>query len=48
VVGWFGATPLPGISYSLVGYTVAPGFEFADLELGNRHQLTDRTPSTPP
>jgi uncharacterized protein len=39
VAGWFGATPLPGISYSLVGCTVAPGFEFADLELGNRHQL---------
>jgi predicted cupin superfamily sugar epimerase len=36
---WFGATPLPGISYSLVGCTVAPGFEFADFELGNRHQL---------
>jgi uncharacterized protein len=36
---WFGAAPLPGTPYSLVGCTVAPGFEFADFELGDRRQL---------
>ncbi|MGH7332036.1 MAG: cupin domain-containing protein [Candidatus Rokuibacteriota bacterium] len=36
---WFGAALLPGTPYSLVGCTVAPGFEFADFELGDRRQL---------
>jgi len=31
---WFGATPAPGSAYSLVGCTVAPGFDFSDLCLG--------------
>jgi len=30
---WFGAAPLPGSDFVLVGCTVAPGFDFADFEL---------------
>lgn len=41
---WFGATPLPGASFSLVGCTVAPGFDFADFELGLRAELESRFP----
>ncbi|MFB3906744.1 MAG: cupin domain-containing protein [Acidobacteriota bacterium] len=36
---WFGAYPLPGSPYSLVGCTVAPGFAFEDFSLGNREEL---------
>jgi predicted cupin superfamily sugar epimerase len=36
---WFGAeVPSPGL-FSLVGCTLAPGFEFADFELGRREDL---------
>jgi uncharacterized protein len=41
---WMGATPLPGTPYSLLGCTVAPGFDFADLEMGDRRELTTRFP----
>lgn len=37
---WFGAYPNPGSGYSLVGCTVAPGFDFADFEIGGRAELT--------
>jgi hypothetical protein len=30
--------------YTLVGCTVAPGFEFEDFELGNREELIQRYP----
>lgn len=36
---WFAAEPLPGSSWSLVGCTVAPGFDFADFELARPEQL---------
>jgi predicted cupin superfamily sugar epimerase len=36
---WFGSCPAPGSAYSLVGCTVAPGFDFADFEMAERHQL---------
>jgi len=36
---WFGAYPLPGAPYSLVGCTVAPGFAFEDFGLGDRDEL---------
>lgn len=37
---WFCAYPLAaGDDYSLVSCVVAPGFEFADFELGDRDQL---------
>ncbi len=41
---WFGAAPLPGVEYSLVGCTVAPGFDFADFELAGRAELTRQFP----
>lgn len=36
---WFGATPGCGSAFSLVGCTVAPGFEFADFELARPEVL---------
>ncbi len=36
---WFGARPAGRGSYSLVGCTVAPGFDFADFELADREAL---------
>jgi len=41
---WFGAAPRPSVPYALVGCTVAPGFEFADFELGDRHRLIGSYP----
>lgn len=41
---WFGAAPDPGTEFSLVACTVAPGFEFADLELGRRDELLESFP----
>jgi len=37
---WFAATPVEGHPWSLVGCTVAPGFDFADFELASRSQLS--------
>jgi hypothetical protein len=42
---WFGSCPAPGSGYSLVGCTVAPGFDFADFEMASRHQLLRDFPS---
>jgi uncharacterized protein len=36
---WFGSRPVAGAAYSLVGCTVAPGFDFADFELAKREAL---------
>lgn len=36
---WFGSTPCEGTSFSLVGCTVAPGFDFRDFEMGKRDDL---------
>ncbi len=41
---WFGAYPNPGTDYSLVGCTVAPGFEFADFEIAKRTELLAQYP----
>ena len=41
---WFGAE-LPGEGYSLVGCTVAPGFDFADFEMGDRDDLLKEFPN---
>lgn len=41
---WFGAYPEPGSEFSLVGCTVAPGFDFNDLEMGKRTELLDAFP----
>lgn len=36
---WFASEVAPGGSYSLVGCTVAPGFDFADFELAKSDDL---------
>jgi predicted cupin superfamily sugar epimerase len=42
---WFGAEIAGGESYSLVGCTVAPGFDFADFEMGKRDELLREFPN---
>lgn len=42
---WFGAYPEPGTKFSLVGCTVAPGFEFDDFELRGRAALLKDFPA---
>jgi uncharacterized protein len=42
---WFAATPAPGSAYTLVGCTMAPGFDFADFELAEKAGLTISHPS---
>ncbi|MFC5412233.1 cupin domain-containing protein [Larkinella bovis] len=41
---WFGSKPAPETAYSLVGCTVAPGFDFADFELADRARLWAQYP----
>lgn len=41
---WFGANVQTPASFALVGCTVAPGFDFADFEMGNRKNLLTRFP----
>ena len=41
---WFGAYPSEGTEFALVGCTVAPGFEFEDLEMGVREDLLAQYP----
>ncbi len=41
---WFGSRVKEGGSYGLAGCTVAPGFDFADLELAQRDQLLAEYP----
>jgi predicted cupin superfamily sugar epimerase len=41
---WYGAQVGDSRSYALVGGTVAPGFDFADFELGDRAALLARFP----
>ncbi len=36
---WFGARPCAETAFSLVGCTVAPGFDFADFEMGEKETL---------
>ena len=36
---WFGACPAPESQFSLVGCTVAPGFDFADFDVAARDDL---------
>ena len=42
---WFGARPRPGAGWSLLGCSVAPGFDFADFALGRRSDLLAAFPS---
>jgi predicted cupin superfamily sugar epimerase len=41
---WFGATVNDPSSYSLVGCTVSPAFDFEDFELGQRENLVEMYP----
>lgn len=41
---WFGAELPPGVPFALVGCAVAPGFEFADLEMADGVALAARYP----
>ena len=41
---WISAVPMEKDSYSLVGCTVAPGFEYKDLEFGNIDELIAQYP----
>lgn len=41
---WFGASVDNTDSYALVGCTVAPGFDFADFEFGDREKLIGLCP----
>jgi predicted cupin superfamily sugar epimerase len=42
---WFGATVQDPMGFALVGCTVAPGFDFADFELGKRADLVRTYPA---
>jgi uncharacterized protein len=42
---WQGSCLEPGGSFALLGCTVAPGFEYADYESGNRQSLTTQYPA---
>ncbi len=41
---WFAAEPIDKESYTLVGCTVAPGFDFNDFELGEKKNLIKSFP----
>jgi hypothetical protein len=41
---WFGGTVEAPESFALVGCTVAPGFDFADFEMGIRAELIRQYP----
>ncbi|MBV9267562.1 MAG: cupin domain-containing protein [Acidobacteriaceae bacterium] len=41
---WFGSCLEQPDSYALVGCTVAPGFDFADFEMGKRAELIQQFP----
>lgn len=41
---WFGSRVKAGGNYSLVGCTVAPGFDFSDFEMAGREKLSSRFP----
>ncbi len=41
---WFGSKVKDENSYSLVGCTVSPGFDFEDFQLADRNKLTEKFP----
>ncbi|QIP11929.1 cupin domain-containing protein [Spirosoma aureum] len=41
---WFGSKPADGSAFSLVGCTVAPGFDFADFEMAEQDTLLQAYP----
>jgi hypothetical protein len=42
---WQGSRLEPGGKFALLGCTVAPGFDYADYEHGDRRRLTEQYPS---
>jgi predicted cupin superfamily sugar epimerase len=42
---WQGSLLEPGGDFALLGATVAPGFDYADYEAGDREQLTAQYPA---
>jgi uncharacterized protein len=43
---WFASEPAPGTEFSLVGCTVAPGFDFADFEMAEAGKLASSFPAS--
>jgi len=41
---WFASRPCSGTAFSLVGCTVAPGFDFTDFELAKGEELSQQYP----
>ena len=41
---WFASEPAPGTEFTLVGCTVAPGFDFADFEMADKKTLINQFP----
>lgn len=41
---WFASQPAPGSTYSFVGCTVSPGFDFEDFELAKKSELIEIFP----
>lgn len=41
---WFASEPAEGSTYSLVGCTVSPGFDFEDFEMAQRDELIHQFP----
>lgn len=41
---WFASEPAPGTEFTLVGCTVAPGFDFADFEMADEENLLKEYP----
>lgn len=42
---WFASKPAQGVSYSFVGCTVSPGFDFEDFELAKEEDLASQYPN---
>jgi predicted cupin superfamily sugar epimerase len=42
---WLGSRLMPGGSWALMGVTMAPGFDPADYEIGQRKELIDKYPA---
>jgi uncharacterized protein len=41
---WFASEPAPGTEFTLVGCTVAPGFDFADFEMADKKTMMNEYP----
>lgn len=41
---WFASEPAPGTEFTLVGCTVAPGFDFSDFEMADQKKLMKAYP----